>query len=85
MGRPNVLILLTDDLPAHMAYGPNVMPKMHERVFAWGAKFDRASCHVVLCGQVTTAIYSCKTHRRTIVDRDRPPTRGSVCRGRTGT
>jgi hypothetical protein len=44
---------------------------MHERVFAWDAKVNRASCHVVLCGEVTTSIYSCKTHRRTIVDRDR--------------
>lgn len=68
---PNILLLITDDLTAHMAYADGVMPNLRRRLIARGIKFDRAYCHVPLCGPASAVIYSGKAMRRTGVDRNK--------------
>jgi N-acetylglucosamine-6-sulfatase len=67
---PNILLLITDDLTAHIAYADGVMPNLQRRLIERGIRFDRAYCHVPLCGPASAAIYSGKGLRRTGVDRN---------------
>ncbi len=70
LAPPNILLLITDDLTAHMAYSDGVMPNLQARLIERGIRFDRAYCHVPLCGPASAAIYSGKAMRRTGVDRN---------------